>query len=470
MSARECFSRASAHKWFVVIVIALMVGQEHVGVTSIIRELWIHPVHYYAALHFFRSTAWKASDISRWWVGVLIKTGVLYHENGMPIIIGDGTQKSKEGKKMPCVKRLHQSSENSAKPTYIYGHMFGMIGVLAGNIGKLFCIPIPMKIHDGDKEILKWDSEPKEAKIESHVVRTIRDAGQAAKQLGRCLLLLDAYYLTIPALVALSEEGLAAGGELLSIVVRAKSNATAYRLPTRKPGRGRPPIRGEKVSLMDLWNNNASMRSSMNVVMYGEEKAVSYLTYDFLWGNGHYQMLRFVIAQVYGSKPIILASTDLTLLPEQILRLYSYRFKIECCFFNMKHTIAGFAYRFWSVAMPKLNRYAKSGTDALEAVSDSRDKKLIAAAFRATHAYVMTACVAIGLLHVCALLCADEINASPLRWLRTKTNVIPSEASTADFLRKTIFKHLGVSSSFAIIQLIQSLHGECEGSLDSLVA
>ena len=457
MDSRENFNRASTHRWFVVIIVALMVGQEHIGVTSIVRELWLAPQHYDALLHFFRSTAWELTSLRNWWIQVVVKTGVLYQENGMPVMVGDGTKKSKEGKKMPCVKRLHQESEDSSKPSYIFGHMFGMIGVLAGDIGKLFCIPLSIKIHDGDKEILKWDAEPAEAKHESHVVRIIRDASQAAKQLGKSLLILDAYYLSVPALVALQEEIKAAGQELISVVVRAKRNATAYEKPVRKPGRGRPPKKGESVKLLDLWGNSKDTRVQTTIMMYGKEESVSFISCDLLWGKTHYQMLRFVIAQISGSNPIILASTDLSLSPEQILRLYSYRFKIECCFFNLKHTIAGFAYRFWSIAMPKLNRFAKSGTDVLDAVSDAREKKLIIATFHATQRYLMTACIAVGLLQICSLLFADEINASPLRWLRTKTNVIPSEASTADFMRKIIFKHFGSASNFSIIRLIQQL-------------
>ena len=457
MSASECFARKATHKWFVVIIIGLMIGQEHVGVTSIIRELCLNPIHYDAALHFFRSTGWSADHIRGWWIEVLMAAGVLYKENGMPVMVGDGTKKSKEGRKMPCVKRLHQESEDSTKPSYFFGHMFGMIGVLAGGLGKLFCVPLSIKIHDGDKEIQKWDAEPAESHHESHVVRIIRDASQAARNLGKSLLLLDAYYLSVPALQAMREEALACGRELISIVVRAKSNAAAYEKPIRKPGRGRPRVRGAHVKLMNLWTDSKTSRGQTTVMMYGKEESVSFISRDLLWGKGLYQELRFVIAKMSGSRPIILATTDLTLSPEQILRLYSYRFKIEVSFYNLKHTVAGFAYRFWSTAMPKLNRFAKSGTDTLESVSGSRDKRLIAAAFRAVQNYAMTACIALGLLQIFSLTFADEINASPTRWLRTKTNAIPSEASTADYLRKIIFKRFGFPPYFDIIRFIVQL-------------
>jgi hypothetical protein len=167
---------------------------------------------------------------------------------------------------------------------------------------KLFCIPLSLKIHDGGKEIQKWDSEPENAKHESHVVRIIRDASQAAKQLKKSLLLLDAYYLSIPALNALKEEAQAYGSEVLSIVVRAKSNAAAYEDPIQKPGRGRPRKKGRSVKLMALWNDSKSERRQTTVMMYGKKENASFITCDFLWGKGLYQRLRFVIAQVSDSK------------------------------------------------------------------------------------------------------------------------------------------------------------------------
>jgi hypothetical protein len=75
----------------------------------------------------------------------------------MPILIGDGVKQSKEGKKMPGVKRLHQESENSGKPEYIFGHMFGAIGILIGSMEKLFCLPLSVTLQAGDKVMRKWE-------------------------------------------------------------------------------------------------------------------------------------------------------------------------------------------------------------------------------------------------------------------------------------------------------------------------
>jgi hypothetical protein len=337
----------------------------------------------------------------------------------------------------------------------------------------MFCIPLSIKVHDGSHKILCWDADAEEVdepKDESHVVKTIRDASECAKQLGKSILLLDAYYLSVPALAALSGEAETAGRGLLSIVVRAKKNATAYELPVRKPGRGRPPKKGKAVKLMALWESNQHALTSTTAVLYGKEETVSYLSYDLLWGKKHYQLLRFVVAKISGASPIILASNDLNLSPVDIIRLYSYRFKIECAFCQLKNTLAGFAYRFWSMAMPKLNRYAPANTEPLEKVVTQNDKKLIRFAFRATQGYVMVAAMALGLLQICSSRFKDEINASPSRWVRSRSNVVPSEASTADFLRKTLFKAFASSACLSIIHFIQMLHPKSQDSPKDSVA
>ena len=80
---------------------------------------------------------------------------------------------------MPGVKKLHQESENSSKGEYIFGHMFGGIGVLAGNDSKMFCIPLFINLQDGVRTIRSW-IQPEE-KHESHIVQMIQNGFQSQK-------------------------------------------------------------------------------------------------------------------------------------------------------------------------------------------------------------------------------------------------------------------------------------------------
>ena len=119
MKFRECFSRESTFKWFVIVVIGLMIRSDHLGVTSIIRELGINPNHYESMIHFFRSTSWKLSKVIKTWTAIVQTSGLLYRVHNSPLLIGDGVDQSKEGRKMPGVKKLAQESDNSSKPRYI---------------------------------------------------------------------------------------------------------------------------------------------------------------------------------------------------------------------------------------------------------------------------------------------------------------------------------------------------------------
>jgi hypothetical protein len=92
-------------------------------------------------LSFFRASSWRLRDIlQRWWHIVLARCP-LPQIDGRLLLAGDGIKISKEAEKMPAVKRLHQESENSGKAPYIYGHHWGVIGILAGRVKKIVLYP-----------------------------------------------------------------------------------------------------------------------------------------------------------------------------------------------------------------------------------------------------------------------------------------------------------------------------------------
>lgn len=110
------------------------------------------------------------------------------------------------------VKKQFQESENSAKLQYIHDHMFGGLGILAGSIRN-------------------WAS----ISCASHVVQMVEDAYRAAEIFEDCLLLLDRYFLTVPALKKLN--ALNRTGKVgMEIVTKARKPAQH----SKKPGRDQP--------------------------------------------------------------------------------------------------------------------------------------------------------------------------------------------------------------------------------------
>jgi len=61
--------------------------------------------------------------------------------DGYKVLVDDGVKQSKEGKKMPGVKKLHQEPGNSSKITVHFCSSFGVISVLAGDVPKQFAYP-----------------------------------------------------------------------------------------------------------------------------------------------------------------------------------------------------------------------------------------------------------------------------------------------------------------------------------------
>jgi hypothetical protein len=138
---RSCFTRAAAFHWFVTVVFGFIVRIDLCGASSFVRWLGIKPALYTTMLSFFRASSWRLRDIlQRWWQIVLTRCP-LPEIDGRLLMAGDGIKISKEAEKMPAVKRLHQESENSGKAPYIFGHHWGVIGILAGRVKKIVLYP-----------------------------------------------------------------------------------------------------------------------------------------------------------------------------------------------------------------------------------------------------------------------------------------------------------------------------------------
>ena len=293
-----------------------MVRTDTLGTTSVIRDLALNPQLYEAMNLFFRASSWALQEICQTWISTVHTRAPLMRECGYAILVGDGVKQPKEGKRSPGVKKLHQESENSSKPEYIFGHMFGAIVVLVGNQNKIFCIPLSINLQDGIQSILKWGLE-KGKEIPSHVVQMIDKDYEAARTIGKSLLLLDRYFLSVPALERLRQCN-ESGKVVMHIVTKAKKSCIAYREPSKKkPGRGRPRKKGEAVKLRELFTAKAESFRETTAVLYGKQERIRYYCVDLLWGQKLYQKLRFVLVEYKGIQSI-LVSTDLALDPVAI--------------------------------------------------------------------------------------------------------------------------------------------------------
>jgi hypothetical protein len=454
---RDCFSREASFSWFVITVMGFFVRLDHHGVSSMVRWLNLTPSKYTSLLLFFRSSSWNLKKIQeKWWQIVLAKCSPITID-GRCLVAGDGIKVSKEAKKMPGVKRLHQDSDNSGKASYIYGHHFGALGILAGHVKKkIFCIPLCAELHEGAQQLREFQGKrPPSVNGTDKVSVTTLMASMAANLIGgldtECIIVLDAYFSVGPVFLLLKEVVKENGQRLAHVVTRAKSNVVAYQDPPPETGGpGAPRKYGQKLKLRELFGQRAELFQKTTIDMYGTSKTVRFIYLDLIW-KPIKEKVRFVLI-IDGSETFILMSSDLTLSPENIIAAYSYRFKIEVNFKVIKHVIGAFFCHFWTSVWPDIED--KNQSD-LSSCNSPYDKKLITDTMNAIEGFVNFGCIATGLLQILALNFYESIWDRYTGWLRTISSPIPSEETVKFVIQEEFFYNFGSFRHTLIYRIIR---------------
>jgi hypothetical protein len=143
-------SRLSTFLWFSTCVVGLSIRTERLGVTSIVRAIGLEARFYRHLLDNFHSKGIKLDKMTALWTQTVARLFPRKVEvNGRLVLVGDGIKIGKRGKKMPAVKRLHQSSESNTKPTYIMGHSFQAVSLLVEAADGVVAVPLAKRIHEG---------------------------------------------------------------------------------------------------------------------------------------------------------------------------------------------------------------------------------------------------------------------------------------------------------------------------------
>ena len=146
---RPAFRRTATYEWFVLLLWGALLTSQGPAVTSYVNALGLGERYYQQALHWFHSQAFRVEDLCQRWSAWLGEHPQSQRLEGKRVYVGDGIKVSKEGQKMPGVKKLHQESEDVSKPEWIRGHYFSALGQLIGAGQALFAVPMILKLHDG---------------------------------------------------------------------------------------------------------------------------------------------------------------------------------------------------------------------------------------------------------------------------------------------------------------------------------
>ena len=233
---------------------------------------------------------------------------------------------------------------------------------------------------------------------------------------------------------------------------RGTTNVVAYGDPPAKTGRrGRPCQYGSKLKLIALFETRAEAFEQTAIELYGCCKTVSFLCLDLIWKPVG-EKVRFVLV-TDGAERFILMGSDLTLSAPDIIRAYSYRFKIEVSFKVLKHLMGVFFYRLWTSAWPRIGKRTASD---LSEISDLRRKRLIRQTTDAIEAFANFGCIATGILQIIALNFHQTIWRKYAGWLRTVTSTIPSEEVVRSVIQQEYYHNFGTFRNTAIYRIIMS--------------
>ena len=252
---RPAFGRQATCDWFSTLSLGLATREDDLGVSAAVRALRLERQAYGSLIGCLRSNAWSPQGVIERWQGVVPRVVPILTYNGRAVMPADGCKVSKEAERMPAVKRLKQDSEDSSKGNFIFGHMTGAVGVLAGAVGACECIPLDIGIQDGMRAAAEWDGASELGIVdEPHTLQCARMMCRAATNTGLDAYgLFDRFFMCSNVFVPILEHNEAAraeGGPTVELVTRCRRGRTTCYLdpPPREPGkRGAPAKKGAAV-------------------------------------------------------------------------------------------------------------------------------------------------------------------------------------------------------------------------------
>jgi hypothetical protein len=426
---RPACSRTRSFLWLAVSLAGVCTRADLAGVSSIVRALGLKEACHDRLLDFFHSCAIKPDRLAQVWTGLVLRFfPAILKFNGRCVLLADGIKVPKSGKKMPGVKLLHQESDSNTKPEYIMGHSCQAVSIVVESGISAFAVPLAVRIHEG----LIFSNRCKQ-KLTDKMLSLVQMIGIGLP----FYFVADAYYACQTVALGLLKDG----GH---IVTRVRNNAVAYRsakVPVKKCP-GRPKVYGKKIKLKSLFKEQGKM-TEVDSPVYGEKGVViRYQSVDLIWKSLQ-RIVRFVVVIHPSRGRCLLMSTDLSLKPIDIIRLYGIRFKIEVSFKSALRVLGVYAYHFWMRPMKPIKR--NSGNQYLHHETD-KYRQAVKRKLDAYHRHIQVGIIAQGLLQYLSSKFPAMVWKNFGSWLRTiRPGIPPSEMVTAQALRTSLPEFLAGS-------------------------
>jgi hypothetical protein len=277
---------------------------------------------------FLAEQQWDMHQVMLSLIGLLqqeLGEGLTYA--GRYVIAIEPTYVAKVKGRMLGVQKWRQSSANPDRGAQVIGHQW-MLGGLLTTLGERWrCFPIWSRLVSGKQHPSHFVVSPQGQAHPMSIWETaIAMVSQAAAMLTGAPLCVvrDAYFAKACMFNPLIEMG-------VTLLTRLRHDAVGWDDP-EYCGRGRPPERGRKWKLAQLWK--AAPHETVTAHLYGKVVEVSVVVRD-VWLRDVSEKVRVIVVEGV-QRPVLLACTDLSMSASQILELYAARFSLELAIRDLK--------------------------------------------------------------------------------------------------------------------------------------
>lgn len=437
---RILFSQARSFHCFALLVLCMM-GKLHTPCLSgLVSELGLAACFYHRFLRLIESLSGSPVALEKVHVEQTVKK--FSSDNGLFFII-DSMINAKEGRRMPGVSTLRQTSSSNSKKEFVMGHDVENIALLVGKDSESFAVPLLSYVRNG-------------AVHSNRNTRTCLD--NLCEKLARhpCLrggtAIADCYYCSGLHARVLKEE------LDISIITSAKSNAVAFQKPVAQSiqVRGRPRKYGQKLLLRNIGAErepDCSFASKANGVTHAYE-----CWEERLFWKSYNEYVRFVRVRRDDKHEIVLVTNNDNLSVEKVVCLYACRWRIEEHFKDNKQHMEFGGYRFWTKACPR----AKMGRKVHTHRMDPERRQKIQQKERQYLIHLTLTNIATTCLHMIRLEKGNQVWRSFPGWLRSlRPGILPSIRVCKESFKYELLEFLWGSGRSHVLQKFVQSNNPC---------
>lgn len=315
----ECCFRAPTYLRFVVLMSGWLLCVGRHTVTGVMRAAGVTQRDHNGYHRFFSRGTWSPDEVGLVVLSLALK---LVGPTDRVQLTLDDTLARHTGKHIAGAGMHHDPLlSTGARPFFHFGHNWVVLAVVVTMPwGKTYSLPFWARLYRSMKTAHR-EGVPhlKKTEIAASMLKDL--AKQQPNR--RFLVFADNAYVNRAVVRELPLH--------IDLVGRGRMDAALHAPPVKRRGRGRPAIRGRRLrSPAEQASQGRWRKLSANI--YGRQAQVRVITFDALWYKvGRERVLRFVVIRDWPghTKDDVLVTTDLELVPADIIAGYCKRWSLE---------------------------------------------------------------------------------------------------------------------------------------------